>query len=135
MQNLIYPFQEDKLYQLRLYATGYGLMAGSRSMVNEYDFNDDNFGRILCNVYALSPMEAVFDSHEDSPAKRTARVALEYARAYNLGRKQTDNEPLPFNKLLLSVPIAMGIAAEDGEISGVIQELEAFHESGEDITV
>ena len=86
MQQLIAPFQEDKLYQLKLYASGYAFERGSRDRPNDFDFYDDNFGRILCSVYALSPAETIFDSTGDSPARRTARVALSYATAYNAAR-------------------------------------------------
>lgn len=125
-KNLIFPFQEDKLYQLRLYANGYAFQRGSRDLPNDHDFHDDNFGRILCNVYALSPMEAIFDPTEDTPAQRTARVALEYAKAYNAGRAQSGLAPIPPETLITTVPWSMSVAADNKEIQEVVEEIESM---------
>lgn len=123
MQQLVEPFQEDKLYQLKLYATGYAFQKGSRSRPSDFDFYDNILGRILCNVYALSPAEAIFDSTVDSPARRTARVALSYARAYNAGRATVGLEPISTERLILAVPSSMNIAAEDEESNEVVEEI------------
>lgn len=133
MENLVYPFQTDKLYQLRLYASGYGFQSGCRATAGDNDFIDDNFGRILCNVYALSPTEAIFDSNHDNPARRTARVVLEYARAHNAGRRAQGKETLGYEKMFFSLPMAMSIAADNKEIDAVCAELKDFQAAGETI--
>lgn len=125
-KNLFFPFQEDKLYQLRLYASGYAFQRGSRDDPNKYDFHDDNMGRILCNVYALSPADAIFDATGDTPAQRTARIALEYVTAYNAGRALAGREAIPAESLVQSLPLSMSLAADDHEIEEVISAVEAL---------
>ncbi len=128
---LQFPFAEDKLYQLKLFAMGRGYDRGRRDNPLDIDFHEDDLGRILCNVYALAEGPYLFDSRQENTARCTARVALEYARAYNAGRLSNGNKTLSFDALVKSVPMSMSIAASAEEYEAVLQELHHVDKRGE----
>lgn len=130
-QNPPLRMEDDKLYVLKLYAMGQGYEHGRRRNPLDIDFHDDEFGRFLCNAYALSPSNYLFDTHQDQPARRTARIALEYARAYNAGQISAGNPTLHLDALIKSIPMSMSIAASPEQYETVLEELRHFDKRGE----